>query len=687
MEHPFFINGPPPNRPEALRWLSIAEKLLTNRDLVGSKSFANRARESDPTLAPATDQILGIVDTLIAGDKRINHQHFDYYSILQIPPNQTQNAEYIAEQYRRFSLLLNPQNNSFPFSEQAWRLVVDAFSVLSNPLRKSRYDKELGFFLNLYPVAASSTPTPANFVHQGIYPSIPSSNADQMFVNMPIQDQGSHAAGVSFSRDPQAGISMPVTFLSREQVAVTSMASADIEQQPQQPVTFLRQQTQPVTSISFSNTDEQPATFLSLNQPQPVTSVRSLNRENPPFGIGLSSTQGREPVVSADQHGNQQPPGISAEQHGNQQPLEISAEQHGNQQPPEISAEHHENQQPPERNENVVGNNANKSASASDDVKEKEGNEAASGKRIPSFWTACPYCLIMYEYSVDYTNRNLRCQNCKRAFLAVTIASPPPIIDGKEINFCSWGFMPFGLSLEDFKRNINDSSWSPFSPMFTCPRFGGNGGSNVNNHAVGGQSNVNNLGSSHNAGGSVSGGGQKHFAPTIYVDDDDAVFVEVSESDNESDVDWNRNKERKKAKNGKRKCARTGTPSKNAKKQHANKAKSVEGNNGVNLQDGLATQGGVEMSHAVTVDSSNRGVASKIRKQPGRVAKHFGNLDLNVEFSNEVEEPFVQMGRENEAGEGDDDTVEVIGFFEGLDEFLSSLPILNAVDGDKVEAA
>ncbi|MCD9640186.1 hypothetical protein HAX54_025331 [Datura stramonium] len=93
--------------------------------------------------------------------------------------------------------------------------------------------------------------------------------------------------------------------------------------------------------------------------------------------------------------------------------------------------------------------------------------------------------------------------------------------------------------------------------------------------------------SSHNAGGSVSGGGQKHFAQAIYVDDDDAVFVE-----------------------------------------HANKAKSVEGNNGVNLQDGLATQGGVEMSHAVTVDSSNRGVAS-------------------------------------------------------LDEFLSSLPILNAVDGDK----
>ncbi|KAK4708117.1 hypothetical protein R3W88_029042 [Solanum pinnatisectum] len=552
MEHPFFINsGPPINRSEALRFLSIAENLLSNRDLVGSKSFATRARESDPTFAHVADQILGIVDTLNAGDKCINNHQFDYYSILQIPPNQTQNADFITEQYRQFNLLLNPQSNNFPFSDQAFRLVVDAFTVLSDPLRKSMYDKELGFLLNTYPVVAS-TPTP---VHQNVYPSMPSSNADQMFENLFTQDQGSHAAGVSFSRDPQAGFSMPVTFLTHEQETVISMESLPVEQQLQQSETFLKQQTQSVTPISFSNTDEQPTSFFSLNQPQLVTSVRSLNRENSPFGTEVSSTQGREPVVCAEQRGNQQPL---------------------------------------EKNENMVGNNANKSASTGDNVKEKEGNVDASGKSIPSFWTACPYCLFMYEYSVDYTHCTLRCQNCKKAFQAVPIASPPPIIDGKQNSFCCWGFMPFGLSLENFHRNIdNASSWSPFSPMFTCPRFGWDGGSNVNNHAVGGQSNVNNLGSSHNAGGSKSGGGRKHFSPIICIDDD--VLVEASLSGEESNVDWHRNKERKKAKNGKRKCARTGTPSKHAKTQQADKEKTVEGNNDVNLQYGLATQGGVEI--------------------------------------------------------------------------------------------
>ncbi|CAN4126326.1 unnamed protein product [Withania somnifera] len=648
MEHPFFINNvPTSNRPEALRLLSIAEKLLTNRDLVGSKSFATRARESDPTLSPVTDQILGTVDALIASEKRINNHHFDYYSILQIPNNQTQNTDFIAEQYRRLALLLNPQTNSFPFSDQAFRIVVDAFAVLSNPLRKSMYDKELGFFVNLYSVAASgSTPTPMNFGHQNFSISMPTSNADQVFVNMPSQDQVSNAAGVSFSRDPQPGISMPVT------------ASSNIERQ--QPVTFLRQQTQPVSCISFSKADEQPATFLNLNQPQPVNSVRNLNRENPP--------QGREQVVSGEPDGSQQknPP------QGREQV--VSGEQDGN-------------QQAAERNENVVGSNAGKAVSTSDNVKEKEGNADGAGNKMPSFWTACPYCLIMYEYSVDYIGCNLRCQNCKKAFQAVAIASPPPIIDGKEVNFCSWGFMPFGLSVEDFDRSLDDgSSWSPFSPMFTCPQFGGNGGSSLNNNAVGGQRNVNNLGSSQNAGVSRSGGGKKHSATRIYVlDDGDDAFVEVPDSGEESDEDWDRDKERKKTKKGKRKSSRTATASKSAKKQRSDKAATVEGNNDVNLQDGLANQGGVEMSRVVAVESSKRGVAGSTRRQPGKVAKHFGNLDLNVEFSNEVEEPKIQMS--GEAGEGEDNTVEVIGFFEGLDEFLNSLPILNAVDGDKVEAA
>ncbi|KAF3653724.1 putative metallocarboxypeptidase inhibitor-like [Capsicum annuum] len=513
MEHPFFINGPPTNRSEALRWLSIAEKLLTNRDLVGSKSFATRARESDPSLAHPIDQILSIVDTLTAGDKRINNHHFDYYSILQVPPNQTQNFEFIADQYRRFALLLNPQNNTFPFSDQAFGLVVDAFSVLSDPMRKSMYDKELGFFINLYPVAAASAasvPTSVSFVQQqqqqpqhsgSAYGHMQGSNtADQLFVNMPSQDsQG------SFSRDPQTGISsmpMPVTFMG------SSGSEQEQQQQQQQPpvMSMRQQQAQqqqqpPVSSLSFSNIDEQPATFLNLNQPQPVSSERSLNRENPPpFGIGLSSTRGREPEV------------VSVEQ------------QRGKQQPPE------------RRNENVVGNNENTRAASTsnNNVKEKEGRvDGSESRNIPSFWTACPYCYVMHEYPLEYVDCTLKCQNCRRAFQAVKVAAPP-IVDGKEAYFCCWGFMPLGFSVESYQRSRNNvSSWSPFSPMFAVPSSGVNEGRKANNHAVGGQGNVSTYGNLHNAGGSRSRAGRKQSAPRMIYsdddDDDDDVLVDISE--------------------------------------------------------------------------------------------------------------------------------------------------------------
>lgn len=63
-----------------------------------------------------------------------------------------------------------------------------------------------------------------------------------------------------------------------------------------------------------------------------------------------------------------------------------------------------------------------------------------------------------------------------------------------------------------------------------------------------------------------------------------------------------------------------------------------------------------------------RGVAARGK----RGAAELGKLDLNVEFSNEAEEPV----RGVNAGNGEEDNIEGIGFFEGLDEFLSSLPIL-----------
>ncbi|KAF7830008.1 curved DNA-binding protein [Senna tora] len=136
---------------EAERLLGVAEKLLFNRDLTGSREFAILAQETEPLLE-GSDLILAIVEVLLAADNRINN-HLDWYAILQID-RRSDDFEFIRKQYRRLALLLHPDKNGFPLADQAFKLVSDAWAVLSDPAKKSLYDREL----SLYSKVDLSTP-------------------------------------------------------------------------------------------------------------------------------------------------------------------------------------------------------------------------------------------------------------------------------------------------------------------------------------------------------------------------------------------------------------------------------------------------------------------------------------------------------------------------------------------------
>lgn len=318
----------------------------------------------------------------------------------------------------------------------------------------------------------------------------------------------------------------------------------------------------------------------------------------------------------------------------------------------------------------VVNEKTSNNVNASEDVEDKSEEEgdmeeadeqeervSAAGKDDDStFWTACPYCYYMYEYPMLYTDCTLRCQNCKKAFQAVVIPSPPPMVDGQDGYFCCWGFLPLGFSMENWEKNKGAAStWTPFSPMFTCPQSGG--GMNTAKRTA-----------------------PKITTPRVYVDEDEAL-VEISESGGSSDDDWRSvGKRKKKARNVKGKGA-SGTPSKSTRKAQADKGKNVA------LQDSSVPPNGVEAPNKTAGESSKKVTATNSRKQPARVAKNFEKLDLNVEFSNEAEEPAPRVHQGNGPSRGEDDNIEGIGFFEGLDEFLSSLPILNVVGDDKVVKA
>ncbi|XP_039014795.1 uncharacterized protein LOC120144913 isoform X1 [Hibiscus syriacus] len=576
------------NTTEAERWLSIAEKLLATRDLHGTRTFAIRARESAPILA---DQILAVTDTLLTAQS--NPQ--DWYGILQLVPL-TQSMEVVASQYRKLALLLNPGRNRLSFADQAFRFVCEAWNVLSNPSKKAIYDNELRFLQH----GQVSQP------------------GQQQQQQPPLQQQQQE-------QQPQT------LFMQSQPPPAPKETQTLFMQTPQKETPT--QVTQPLfTRRSPRNTDRDGNADLGgggqsgLNN-KPPDQNRSAEpiwrRQMNQIGLGGTSQVRQSGSVDSSQI--------------NQIRTDNSS-QFNRAEPARTSQINQTTTPPPPR--------ADSQTQSTNVTQPREATEAEG----LTFWTACPYCYVLYEYPKLYEDCTMRCQtkNCRRAFHAVVIPSPP--VNGKDTHFSCWGFFPLG-----FSRGGNFPSWSPISTMFACP-------------------------SNQNAAKQNTA---KKSAPRVYYDDDD-VYEEISDSIgtyDDDDDDW-QNEKRKKGKNAKGKVS----VGRNVKKPQSEGVKQPTNENANVDHSGNLICVSTVPDGVPTAESSRRGVVNSGGKQMGKVAKNLGKLDLNVEFSNEIEEPAPRRNEGNQDGYGEEDNIEGNGFFEGLDEFLNSLPILSAVGDDKVKA-
>ncbi|GAB2219407.1 hypothetical protein Droror1_Dr00007042 [Drosera rotundifolia] len=638
---------------EAERWLAIAAKLLAARDFNGSKSFAIRARDSDPNNL-VSDQILSVVDTLIAADKSSkiatdsnNNQqhHVDWYAVLQLPPL-SRDLDLIAAQYRRLVLLLNPERNRLPFADYALRFVVEAWSVLSDPTKKWLYDGEMSLYLQqqqaqrVEAVSAAAVRVEAPVVNHV--------NTFQFFQQQPMQTQP--AAQQQTVNHVQQMQPQPMQPQQRQQRGVEVQ-----QQQPMQPQQWQQRHQQQQIEQQQQQQQHEQLQLQEMWQRQQKQRLQQQQHVN----------------IQAQIQQQEQPRTQQLQKEWQWEQLHPPA--HPPQQQPQVRQEEQETVQ--HRNETSSERNVGM-AHAIDDNGDVDDNVD-----VETFWTACPYCLYMYEYARDYEECTLRCQNCRRAFHAAEVPNPPPIGEGegkdsKEASFCCWGFYPMGFSMTKWKRNNNvrdpSASWVPFSPMFACPVNGnGNAGGVYVNASVGRK---------FGSGGS---------APRIYVDDDEA-FMDLSDSDVDSDSsddqDW-RNTKKMKIKKKVKKAGRRGRVGRRPKSLRENAYQGVTAEGGAlggddsQVRTQVADSAAAPVAAGVRSDASKRPGSSNIRKQMGRAAKDRGKLDLNLEVSNEVED----HGPIASAANGQEEPIEGIGFFEGLDEFLSSLPILNVAEDGKVK--
>lgn len=230
----------------------------------------------------------------------------------------------------------------------------------------------------------------------------------------------------------------------------------------------------------------------------------------------------------------------------------------------------------------------------------------------------------------------------------MVIRSPP--LNGKDASFCSWGFFPLGFSGNCKDVNGVSNNWNPFSPLFPCAL---KGSSRKRNWAY-------------------------------YDDEQAAAFIDHSDpsDDDSDDGDWRGGGQR-----GRRRSRGTRRYNGSFRREPVDRPR--RSGAGPAGNQNAATGGAVDAA-GVGPGAGARGESSKkaaLGSSRRRGAGNLGKLDLNVEFSNDPEEPSRGVrDREGNATGNAEDNIEGIGFFEGLDEFLNSLPILNVVADDKVKS-
>lgn len=126
------------NKEEALKAKEIAEKKFTGLDINGAKRFALKAQNLYPEL-DGIPQFLAILDVYIAAEKRTNGE-VDWYRILGVDP--LADGATIRKQYRRLALIVHPDRNKSVGADGAFKLVSEAWTLLSDKGRRTLYDQK-----------------------------------------------------------------------------------------------------------------------------------------------------------------------------------------------------------------------------------------------------------------------------------------------------------------------------------------------------------------------------------------------------------------------------------------------------------------------------------------------------------------------------------------------------------------
>ncbi|KAF7830678.1 DnaJ-like subfamily B member 12 [Senna tora] len=150
------------NKDEAVRAKEIAERKFSDREYAGAKKFAVKALNLYPAL-DGLSQFLTTLDVYIAAENKVSGE-MDWYGILGVNP--FDDEETVRKQYRKLALTLHPDKNKSLGAEGAFKLVSEAWSLLSDKTKRLEYNQKRS-------VKGFQQKTPN---HGGSQSEVPSSN-------------------------------------------------------------------------------------------------------------------------------------------------------------------------------------------------------------------------------------------------------------------------------------------------------------------------------------------------------------------------------------------------------------------------------------------------------------------------------------------------------------------------------
>ncbi|QCD95080.1 uncharacterized protein LOC114181946 [Vigna unguiculata] len=128
------------NKDEATRAKEIAERKFAAKDISGAKKFALKALNLFPELE-GISQMVATLDVYISAENKANGEA-DWYGVLGV--DSLADDDTVRRQYRKLALMLHPDKNKSIGADGAFKLVSEAWSLLSDRAKRTAYDKRSG---------------------------------------------------------------------------------------------------------------------------------------------------------------------------------------------------------------------------------------------------------------------------------------------------------------------------------------------------------------------------------------------------------------------------------------------------------------------------------------------------------------------------------------------------------------